>query len=80
MSAPVLPSFADLLAAAARIAPHAHVTPLLRSRTLGANTSVSTTAAMSQLGARITGAPTTWPITQPLVRGADGRGVLICPA
>ena len=34
MSAPALPHFADVQAAAARIAPHAHVTPLLRSRTL----------------------------------------------
>lgn len=30
------PGFADVLAAAARIAPHAHVTPVLRSRTLDA--------------------------------------------
>jgi threonine dehydratase len=29
-----LPTFGDVLAAAARIAPHAHVTPVLRSRTL----------------------------------------------
>ena len=34
MNTPALPGFADLLAAAARIAPHAQVTPLLRSRTL----------------------------------------------
>jgi threonine dehydratase len=33
---PGLPQFADVLAAAARIAPHAHVTPVLRSRTLDA--------------------------------------------
>ena len=33
---PPLPAFADVLAAAARIAPHAHVTPVLRSRTLDA--------------------------------------------
>lgn len=31
---PVLPTAADVLAAAARIAPHAHVTPVLRMRTL----------------------------------------------
>jgi threonine dehydratase len=31
-----MPTFADVLAAAARIAPHAHVTPVLRSRTLDA--------------------------------------------
>ena len=31
-----LPVFADVLAAAARIAPHAHVTPVLRSRSLDA--------------------------------------------
>ncbi len=31
-----LPTFDDVLAAAARIAPHAHVTPVLRSRTLDA--------------------------------------------
>lgn len=31
-----LPGFADVLAAAARIAPHAHVTPVLRSRALDA--------------------------------------------
>ena len=31
-----LPGFADVLAAAARIAPHAHVTPVLRSHTLDA--------------------------------------------
>ncbi|MHB8912704.1 MAG: threonine/serine dehydratase [Lysobacter sp.] len=31
-----LPGFADVLAAAARIAPHAHVTPVLRSRSLDA--------------------------------------------
>lgn len=31
-----LPTYADVLAAAARIAPHAHVTPVLRSRTLDA--------------------------------------------
>lgn len=36
MPAPDLPSFADVLAAAARIAPHAHATPVLRSRTLDA--------------------------------------------
>lgn len=30
----LLPAFDDVLAAAARIAPHAHVTPVLRSRTL----------------------------------------------
>jgi threonine dehydratase len=30
----VLPDYADVLAAAARIAPHAHATPVLRSRTL----------------------------------------------
>ncbi|MEO6519816.1 MAG: pyridoxal-phosphate dependent enzyme, partial [Pseudoxanthomonas sp.] len=33
MSLP-LPVFADVLSAAARIAPHAHVTPVLRSRVL----------------------------------------------
>jgi threonine dehydratase len=32
--ATVLPQYADVLAAAARIAPHAHATPVLRSRTL----------------------------------------------
>jgi threonine dehydratase len=32
----VMPTFDDVLAAAARIAPHAHVTPVLRSRTLDA--------------------------------------------
>lgn len=32
--APDLPRYADVLAAAARIAPHAHATPVLRSRTL----------------------------------------------
>lgn len=31
-----LPTYADVLAAAARIAPHSHVTPVLRSRTLDA--------------------------------------------
>ena len=31
-----LPAFADVLAAAARIAPHAHVTPVLRSRSIDA--------------------------------------------
>jgi threonine dehydratase len=31
-----LPTYADVLAAAARIAPHAHVTPVLRSRSLDA--------------------------------------------
>lgn len=38
MSTPtaVLPTFADVLAAAARIAPHAHVTPVLRSHSLDA--------------------------------------------
>ena len=35
-SRPVLPVFDDVLAAAARIAPHAHVTPVLRSRSLDA--------------------------------------------
>ena len=35
-SAPDLPSFDDVLAAAARIAPHAHATPVLRSRVLDA--------------------------------------------
>ena len=35
-AAPDLPAFADVLAAAARIAPHAHATPVLRSRTLDA--------------------------------------------
>jgi threonine dehydratase len=34
--APPVPAFADVLAAAARIAPHAHVTPVLRSRSLDA--------------------------------------------
>ena len=34
--APRLPGFSDVLAAAARIAPHAHVTPVLRSRSLDA--------------------------------------------
>jgi threonine dehydratase len=34
MNATALPAFDDVLAAAARIAPHAHVTPTLRSRTL----------------------------------------------
>lgn len=34
--APPVPGFADVLAAAARIAPHAHVTPVLRSRSLDA--------------------------------------------
>ena len=38
MDAPTspLPVFDDVLAAAARIAPHAHVTPVLRSRSLDA--------------------------------------------
>lgn len=36
MTAPALPSASDVLAAAARIAPHAHVTPVLRSRSLDA--------------------------------------------
>jgi threonine dehydratase len=38
MDAPpaLLPTFDDVLAAAARIAPHAHVTPVLRSRTVDA--------------------------------------------
>lgn len=35
---PTHPSFDDVLAAAARIAPHAHVTPILRSRALDALT------------------------------------------
>jgi threonine dehydratase len=35
-STPTLPAFVDVLAAAARIAPHAHVTPVLRSRSLDA--------------------------------------------
>lgn len=35
-SSPALPAFVDVLAAAARIAPHAHVTPVLRSRSLDA--------------------------------------------
>jgi threonine dehydratase len=35
-STPALPTFDDVLAAAARIAPHAHVTPVLRSRSLEA--------------------------------------------
>ena len=35
-AASVLPVFDDVLAAAARIAPHAHATPVLRSRTLDA--------------------------------------------
>ncbi len=35
-SLPALPGFADVLAAAARIAPHAHVTPVLRARSLDA--------------------------------------------
>jgi threonine dehydratase len=35
-AASVLPVFDDVLAAAARIAPHAHVTPVLRSRSLDA--------------------------------------------
>lgn len=34
--AQTLPTFADVLAAAARIAPHAHATPVLRSRSLDA--------------------------------------------
>lgn len=38
MSQPGFPQFADVLAAAARIAPHAQVTPVLRSRTLDALT------------------------------------------
>lgn len=38
MPADTLPQFADLLAAAARIAPHAHATPVLRSRGLDALT------------------------------------------
>ena len=33
---PLLPVFDDVLAAAARIALHAHVTPVLRSRSLDA--------------------------------------------
>src|SRR6478735_9399094 len=38
MNPPVqaLPAFADVLAAAARIAPHAHATPVLRSRAIDA--------------------------------------------
>ena len=36
MADPTLPTFDDVLAAAARIAPHAHVTPVLRSRALDA--------------------------------------------
>jgi threonine dehydratase len=36
MPGQALPEFADVLTAAARIAPHAHVTPVLRSRTLDA--------------------------------------------
>ncbi len=36
-AASVLPAFDDVLAAAARIAPHAHVTPVLRSRSLDAS-------------------------------------------
>ena len=40
MPAPdILPGFADVLDAAARIAPHAHVTPVLRSRSLDEATS-----------------------------------------
>ncbi len=35
-SPPALPAFTDVLAAAARIAPHAHVTPVLRSHSLDA--------------------------------------------
>jgi threonine dehydratase len=35
-STPTLPAFVDVLGAAARIAPHAHVTPVLRSRSLDA--------------------------------------------
>ena len=35
-TAPTLPVFTDVLTAAARIAPHAHVTPVLRSRSLDA--------------------------------------------
>ena len=35
-SLPTLPAFVDVLAAAARIAPYAHVTPVLRSRSLDA--------------------------------------------
>ena len=35
-NAVALPTFADVLGAAARIAPHAHVTPVLRSRALAA--------------------------------------------
>ena len=34
--AQVLPAFGDVLAAAARIAPHAHATPVLRSRAIDA--------------------------------------------
>ena len=34
--APALPGFGDVLAAAARIAPHAHATPVLRSRSIDA--------------------------------------------
>ena len=34
--AQLLPAFADVLAAAARIAPHAHATPVLRSRAIDA--------------------------------------------
>lgn len=36
IDSPRLPVFADVLTAAARIAPHAHVTPVLRSRSLDA--------------------------------------------
>ena len=38
---PTLPTFDDVLAAAARIAPHAHVTPVLHSRALDASTGAS---------------------------------------
>ena len=41
--AQALPTFADVLAAAARIAPHAHATPVLRSRAIDALTGAAVT-------------------------------------
>src|SRR5918998_1371948 len=42
--------------------------------TLGANSSVRTTAAMNQEGVTTTGAPATRPTTQPRERRPDGTG------
>ena len=50
-----------------------------RARMVGAKIRVSTTAAISQLGARMIGAPTARPITQPDDRRAGGREALTGP-